>query len=205
MNQKTGTSEGRIALAVSALAAAGFTYLLRTGDIGEAAYCFLIAGTAVVGIVLFGFGRLQELDLKSLRVTLREVKEANQELYVEREKLKAIATPLAQIVALVAASEGRLSSAETFKVRRAWFRQKTYQLLDQLDLPEDERAEAAKYVEKYREIDSAFGDRSALKTTDPDYEEVKAKMVRLSDDILGSMKTDLRRAGVEVPSVRAAD
>ena len=60
-----------------------------------------MAATALLGLVLHGFGRLQELDLKNLRLVLREIEQTKKELFVREGKLKAIAIPLAQIIALI--------------------------------------------------------------------------------------------------------
>jgi len=60
-----------------------------------------VAATALLGLVLHGFCRLQELDLKNLRLVLREIEQTKKELFVREGKLKAIAIPLAQIIALI--------------------------------------------------------------------------------------------------------
>src|SRR5437899_7686297 len=87
-----------VPLGISAFAFGIFTYLLWLRHIGEASYCFLVALTAMLGLVLHGFSRLQEFDLKNLRLVLREIRQTKEELFVREEKLKAIALPLAQII-----------------------------------------------------------------------------------------------------------
>ena len=87
-----------MSLAISGIAFAIFTALLVFGRIGEASYCFLVATATLLGLVLHGFGRLQELDLKNLRVVLREIEQTKKELFVREEKLRQIALPLAQII-----------------------------------------------------------------------------------------------------------
>lgn len=83
-------------LAISTITFLVFTTLLLFGKIGEATYCFLVASAALLGLVLHGFSRLQELDLKNLRLVLREIEQTKNELFVQEEKLKAIVVPLAQ-------------------------------------------------------------------------------------------------------------
>jgi hypothetical protein len=182
-----------VPLVIAVVAFAIFTALLWTKHIGEASYCFLAAATALLGLVLHGFGRLQELDLKNLRLVLREIEQTKKELFVREEQLKAIAIPLAQILALSGASEGRLGNRETWSLKREWYRKKLQQLIEALQLSSAEAAETRKYTEKYAEIDQLFKEREALQTTDPDYEEVKAKLEALSADLWDMMRTDLVR------------
>lgn len=179
-------------LAISTVAFIVFTLLLCLGRIGEVSYCFLVAASALLGIVLHGFGRLQELDLKNLRVVLRELQQTKQELYVREERLKAIALPLAQIIALTGASEGRLGSKESWGIKRSWYKSKIASLISVLDLSTVESAEAIKYSGKYEEIDRALEERDALLTSDPDYEQTKAKLNKLSDELQEMMQADIR-------------
>lgn len=180
-----------VPLAISAIAFFLFTGLLWLGRIGEASYCFLVAASALVGIVLHGFGRLQELDLKNLRLVLRALEDTKKELFVREEKLKAIAVPLAQIIALTGASEGRISTKDSWNVKREWYRQRIQALIEALELSPAEAEETRKYTGKYAEIDRVLGDRKALMTTDPDYEEVKAELNKLSSELLEMMKADI--------------
>lgn len=178
-------------LAISGVAFTAFTTLLLLARIGEASYCFLVAATALLGLVLHGFGRLQELDLKNLRLVLREIEQTKKELFVREEKLKAIAIPLTQIIALSGASEGRLGSRESWAVKREWYRQKVQSLVNALELSSAESLETEKYTNKYAELDRIFGKRDGLKATDRDYAEVKEKLEALSAELLEMMKADL--------------
>jgi hypothetical protein len=180
-------------LAISAIAFVVFTALLWLGRIGEASYCFLVAGSALLGLVLHGFGRLQELDLRNLRLVLRELQDTKKELFVREEKLKKIAVPLAQVLALTGASEGRMSNRETWAVKREWYRQRIQAMVEALELAPSEAEETRKYLEKYAEIDRVLADRDGLKTTDPDYAEVKERLSKLSGELLEMYKADTAR------------
>jgi hypothetical protein len=170
-----------------------FTSLLWQGQVGEASYCFLVALAIMLGLVLHGFGRLQELDLKNLRLVLREIDETKRELLVREEKLKAIAIPLAQVIALTGASEGRIGSREGWKVKRNWYKKNLKELIEALELSSGESLETLKYVEKYNEIDEVLGDREGLKTTDTDYKQTKEKLEKLSNDLMEMMKKDMEQ------------
>lgn len=180
-------------LVISTIVFIVFTGLLYIGKVGEASYAFLIAATALFGLVLHGFDRLKELDLKNLRIVLRELQETKKELFVREEKLKSIAIPLAQIVAFTGASEGRLSSKETWSAKRKWYKKKLEELIASLNFTSDEEREAKKFVEKYEEIDKLLADREALKTTDPDYGKVKERIEQISAELNELMRQDFEK------------
>ena len=180
-------------LFIASAAFAIFTCLLWLGRIGEVSYCFLVAASAMLGSVLHGFSRLQELDLKNLRLVLREIEQTKKELFVREEKLREIAIPLAQVIAFTGASEGRFGSSESSEAKREWYRQKLQSLTTALDLSSTEAAEIRKYSDKYAEFDSNMGKRGALQTADPDYEQTKAKLESISAEILSMMKADITK------------
>lgn len=180
-------------LAISTIVFIVFTILLYVNKIGEASYAFLVAATALFGLVLHGFDRLKEIDLKNLRVVLRELQETKKELFVREENLKSIAIPLAQIVAFTGVSEGRLGSKETWSAKRKWYKKKLEELISSLNFSEHEEKEANKFVEKYDAIDKLLADRDAMKTTDPDYQKSKEKVEKLSDEIIELMKQDFEK------------
>jgi hypothetical protein len=67
-----------------------FTLLLKHGLIGETSYVALAVACAVAAMGIYGFPRLAELDLKNLRLTLREVKEATSEAIRATEELEKV-------------------------------------------------------------------------------------------------------------------
>jgi len=182
-----------IALAVSAITFLVFTTLLLTGHIGEASYCFLAAATALLGLVLHGFGRLEELDLRNLRLVLRELQDTKKELYVREEQLKKIALPLAEIIALTGSSEGRMNSESTWKAKRVWYKAKVAALANALDLSAEARRQADRYTQMYDKIDLALAELKGFKFGDPGYEETQAKLHQLNaelEQILRSSATE---------------
>lgn len=180
-------------LLIAGIALAGFTALLVLGYIGEAAYAFLAACMALLGLVLHGFGRLQEIDLKNLKLVLRELKETKEELFVKQQQLKSLAMPLAKIIAFSSAVGGRLTSKESFALRTKWYRKKIEELIEALGIESSEAAETRKYLEKYEEIDKALGAREGLHTTDPDYEAVKQRLETLNNEINETLKADIEK------------
>ena len=178
-------------LAISTVAFITFTTLLWLGNIGEASFSFLVAATALFGLVLHGFSRLQELDLKNLRLVLREIKETKQELFVREEKLKSIIVPLVHLLAYTGAAEGRWTERETAALKHQWYKKKLFMLIESLDFNSQEAIEARKFIEKYDEIDRLFAGRGALQTTDPDYPQVKNRIDLLNQEIKDMLKRDI--------------
>ncbi len=180
-----------MALGISAIAFSIFTYLLYIGKIGEVSYAFLMPATAIFGLVLHGFDRLKELDLKNLRVVLNEIKETQKEIFVREEKLKEISLPLAQMVAFTAASEGRIANKEMWSVKRDWYKKKLEELIESLELSPDDAEDSKKFINKYEEIDNLLGNREALKTSDEDYEQIKLALEERRKELLSMIKSDL--------------
>ncbi len=180
-------------LAIPTIAFLVFTTLLLLGKIGEVTYCFLVASAALLGLVLHGFSRLQELDLKNLRLVLREIEQTKKELFVREEKLKAIVVPLAQIVAFTGASEGRFVDLEAINLKREWYKRKVSELASALELATTETAEIQKYNEKYAEIDESMGGRGVLNISDPNYQAIKDNHEKLVSELFEMMKIDLKK------------
>jgi len=179
-----------MSLVISTIAFIVFTVFLYFNKIGEASYAFLVAATALFGLVLHGFDRLKEIDFKNLRVVLRELKDTKKELFVREEKLKSMVIPLAQIVAFTGVSEGRMGSTETWSAKRKWYKRKLEELISSLSFSEAEEKEANKFVKKYETLDAILANLSALKTTEPGYKETKEKADKISDEIIQLMNLD---------------
>lgn len=86
-----------------------------------------------------------------------------------------------------------MGDRESWNVKREWYRQRIQVLIEALDLSPTEAEETRKYTEKYAEIDRILGEREGLKTSDPDYEEVKASLNALSAELLEMMKADISK------------
>jgi hypothetical protein len=171
------------------LAITGSTILLVLGFIGQMAYCFLLALTALLVLVVSGFGRLKELDIRQMRLVLHEMKETQKDIFVREERLKAIAIPLAQMLAYSGVSQGRFSSKKGWVATRQWYRRKLEDFSSALDASPSERAEISKYLARYTEIDSILSDGS-LTTNDPDYQAKKIRVDQLSAEIESMLIAD---------------
>jgi hypothetical protein len=168
-----------------------FTSLLVLHYISEASYCFLVAATALFALVLHSLGRLQELDLKNLKLTLRQIAHAKQELFVREEQLKAVLVPLAQMLMFSNVAEGRWGSPEGAKLRRQWYGLRLKAIIDGGGVTAEQIGDAQKFVKKYEEIDGILARREGLKTTDADYPEAKARLEQLSKEIDDMLRQDV--------------
>lgn len=181
-------------LLISISAFALFTTLLVLGYIGQAAYSFLVVSVALVGIVLHGFGRLKEVDFKNLKLTLRELKEAKEELSVKQEHLKTLAIPLVQLIALSSVVEGRPSNRESIHLRRKWYKKKIQELVDAFGIGSRAAEDIQKILTKYEEIDKIFCSHDGqLRTTDPDYESAKKQLESLNNEVNSMLNVDIER------------
>lgn len=178
-------------LLISGLAFLAFTTLLWLGHIGEVSYCFLVALASLLGIALHGFGRIQELDFKNLRLVLREIEQTKRDLFVREEKLKAIAIPLAQVIALSGASEGDFGNPEMKAIKRKWYQHKLEALTDALKLSSAEAEETQKYMQKYSEIKALSADASGYGANN--IEERTKRLNSLNTDLIEMMKADITK------------
>lgn len=100
---------------------------------------------------------------------------------------------MAEIMAFSNSIQGRLPSKEGHELTKEWYDQKLNKLINDFDFNDKEINEIKKFSEKYKEIDKILGDRDVLKTTDPDYKEVKEKLENLSNEIKTMQKEDLKK------------
>jgi len=78
-------------------------------------------------------------------------------------------------------------------MKRQWYKEKLRSIIDALEFNTMETAETLKFVEKYEEIDRLMSNRDNLKATDPDYQQIKAKIEGLSSELIELMKLDLKK------------
>jgi hypothetical protein len=181
-------------LLISILSFSTFTTLLVLGYIGQTAYSFLAVSAALVGIVLHGFGRLNEIDFKNLKLTLRELREAKEELSVKQEQLNILAIPLVQLIALSSIGEGRLLNKESIHLRRKWYKKKIQELVDAFGIGSNAAEDIRKILTKYEKIDDFFASHGGqLQATDPDYESASKQLETLRNDVNGMLKTDIEK------------
>ncbi len=176
---------------IALLGVALCTGLLLGKNIGAPTYCFLFALVALVSLVLHGFDRLQELDLKNLKMTLREMQKTKEEIFAKQEDLKMTALLMAQIMDLNNANQGRWGSAEGAVLRRNWNDKKMRELIKRFECNSTEIAEMTKFSNKYKELDELFEQKHGLKPDDPKFKELEIKIGLLSGEIDAFLRKDI--------------
>jgi hypothetical protein len=166
-------------------------YFLEKGKLGSASFTTFMGIILICGLAFYGFDRLKVLDIKNLKLILTELKETKEEIFAKQEDLKRTALTMSEILAFSNSAQGRLDSTEGYKIKREWYEHKLNKLIKDFDFDDKEIKKIRKFSEKYKEIDKLFGDRNALKTSDPDYKEVKEKLEQLSEEIKEMQKEDL--------------
>lgn len=130
-----------------------FTVLLCQSIIGAAAYVFLISITALVSLVIHGFSRLKELDLKNLKLTLDKIEAVKRDIYAKEHDLKRAATVFARLILFNSNWQHRLSSNKLSQLRERWMQQRTDELLASLRIPKKDLDDVCWYYEAVKRVD----------------------------------------------------
>ncbi|MEW5980811.1 MAG: hypothetical protein AB1806_00405 [Acidobacteriota bacterium] len=89
-----------------------FTHLLQSGSLGSGWYTTLVVSTLLLAVAISRIDMLQVLDLKNLRVTLREIQQAKSDIYAKAEELQTIAIGVADFSAASIVSENRWAGGD---------------------------------------------------------------------------------------------
>lgn len=170
-----------------------FTTLLIIGRLGELSYVTLCGGTLLLSLVLPSLDRLLELDIKNLKVVLKDIQQAKNDLFEREQELKAVIILMMKVLSYAGAAEGRFSSMEYAALRRRWYMLKTDQLSKHLKLSQTESKDIVKYADIYKKMDAVFEKHNGnLKTTDPDYENSINHLKQLERELFDLMEADLQ-------------
>lgn len=171
---------------------ASFTALLVFEYVGPSAYVALVAITLLASFGIALAPRLAELDLRNLRLVLRGIEEAKAELYAREEDLKHIAFKMTLILSFITATQGRWGGSDSHMLQSKWLQRRLADLASTFQFSESEQSDISKYVNMYNEFDAVMGDREGLRTTDPDYEDVKRRLGDISKEIDVMLRNDLK-------------
>jgi hypothetical protein len=80
-------AESRVAAVLALVCLVLFTWLLLARHIGEATYVVLLVAFSLVCIAISALPRLRELDLKSLRLTLDEIRQVKADVEQTKEEI----------------------------------------------------------------------------------------------------------------------
>lgn len=167
--------------------------MLLFAQIGEASYCFLLADSALVALVLKGFNRLRELDLRNMKIILADIEKAKDGLAVRKAKFKSVLIPFIQIIAYSSSIAGRWGSLETNKLNRMWYKNKLKCLVNELGIESVDAQEIQKFVNKYDEIDEILEQRGEIEADSPDADKTKHKLEVLMHQIVEVLQEDIEK------------
>jgi len=119
-----------------------FTSLLLAGRINQWGYLFLIALVALVSVVVHGFGRLRELDLKNLRMTLDRMEQVRADVYAKEDDLRKASVVLTRLAIFITTYMNRCGNEHSAQFIPSWVCEQSEELLKALGVSEDDRAAA---------------------------------------------------------------
>jgi hypothetical protein len=156
-----------------------FTYLLMGNYINSSAFLFGVSLCVLIAIILVDFEKLKEIDLKSLRLVLNDIKEESQEL-------QELALRVCELIAMNSEFQNRWGTEEWEKMRKEI---ESLGLKKILLLIKDDKAEGKifRYKKLFEKIDAIEkfeknGDKNHMIT-----EELKKHL----DLLKGEVRTEL--------------
>jgi hypothetical protein len=109
-----------------------------------------------VGLVIYLLPDLQELNLKELKLVLREIKDAEKRIYARVDTLKQLSILLADILLMHDLNIGRLSSTDDDgKLLRKWHDKKRSELLGLIGATPHESNHILRFRDLFDNFDSA--------------------------------------------------
>jgi len=147
--------QGILSVTVGAICFVTFTCLLVLSIIGSAAYSALLGLLAIVCIVIPVLGRLRELDLKNLKLTLEKIEEAKKDIYAKEESLKEAAHVLAELIAANSTLTGIWGDDESNKFSKELIRAKLRKLAKKIEFSSTEMDSVLKYEKALAEVHAA--------------------------------------------------
>lgn len=171
-------TESVVSIVLALLGTALFSILLWYGLLKSTAYVALLSVLALVCLVLHGFSRIRELDLKNLRMKLDRMEKVKEDIFAKEKDLQKVSVQLAKIIAYNNAFHGRIGSHETFRLSNKWYRLQTEELLDLLGVREKERDRVLRYYTAMDRVDQ-------VKDNPEEAAKENAKLVEMIKSDLG--------------------
>lgn len=148
-------TQGTISVIVGVIGFSTFTYLLIESKIETLGYSSLLGLLALVCIVIPVLGRLRELDIKNLKLTLEKIEEAKKEIYAKEESLKEASHVLSELIAANSTLTGIWGDDESNSYSKALIRAKLRKLAQKLQFSSAEMEQIFKYEKALAEVHAA--------------------------------------------------
>jgi hypothetical protein len=157
-----GWLRSSICIAIAILGT-GYSLWLRTSGLvsSEAALFGFTCLFLFLAIVVYVLPQLQELNLKELKVSLREIKEVEQRIYARADTIRALTIKLADILTMLLLNISRLNDIKFMRSLRSWQAHRLTEILKMLDVKPEEIEHLKRFQVLYDRFDaSVTGDQN---------------------------------------------
>jgi len=127
-----------------------------------------------IAIVVYVLPQLQELNLKELKVVLREIKETESRIYATEQTVRELMLTLADLAVMETLNFSRLSGSEFGELMRQWRDKRIDKILELVEATPNQKSHLRRYVPMYKGMDDAH----AMPVTLPEREAAAAPFVQ---------------------------
>lgn len=150
------TTQGVISIITGVSCLTIFTILLIHQKIGEPSYIILLSILSLFCIVVNVLPRVNILDFKNLKLSLRQIEEVKKEIFAKEQDLSKISYLFLKNNALNAIFSNIIgASREQISIRTNWNSLMTKQMIAALNISKNEKKELSEYAELLIGIDEA--------------------------------------------------
>jgi hypothetical protein len=174
---------GSLCILVAILGSGYALWLRMSGLISTEAALFGFTCLFIfIAIVVYVLPQLQELNLKELKVVLREIKETENRIYATEKTVRELMLKLADLAAMETLNFSRLSGSEYAQLMRQWRDKRVDEILDLVEATPEEKNHLSRYAPIYKGIDDA----NALPVPPPQRDEAAAPFWQQLRDLFRS-------------------
>jgi hypothetical protein len=164
-----------IAILIGVGGLAVFRQILYDGKIGSAAFVTLFALLCLACFVVYGFPRLEVLDLKNLRLILTKLETVKEEIYAKEQDLKRASLLLADFILVESHFYSRVLSEKGIELRKRWARKQTRDLLCLFSASTPEVEHALRFDSLLQRFDAAKDAKESGQLWDEIMEKLRAE------------------------------
>ena len=133
--------------------------MLYDGKLGEMAFVSLFCALCLVSLVIYGFPRLKQLDLRNLKLTLEKIESARKEIYAKEQDLKRLSLLLTESVLMNSLWLDRAGGGEEVnRLNSQWFSQQAKRVLTALRSTKTETEQLLRYVRLFERLEASAPD-----------------------------------------------
>ena len=148
-------TQGIISILVGIISFITFTLLLISKYITGVIYLSLLSLLCFFCLVIPVIGRLKELDLKNLKLTLEKIEQTKKEIYAKEQELKEISLILSELIAAHSTLTSIRGDEESEKLRKELINEKIKMLAKKLKFTNAQVDSIFKYERALKKISEA--------------------------------------------------